>query len=89
MPSVINSITTFITSIFNAIFSIFTGLIGLVQDFLNVVITAFSTFFGAIGASIKELAVTFEGLTKFLVSKSTPLFFNLCELRNDADNRLR
>jgi phage-related protein len=68
MPSVIDSITTFITSIFNAVFSVFSGALGLVQDFLNVIVLAFSTFFSAIGTSIKELAVTFEGLTKFLIS---------------------
>lgn len=68
MPSVIDSISTFISSIVNAVFSVFTGFLGLIQNFLNTVLSVFGTFFSAIGASVKELAVTFEGLTKFLLS---------------------
>lgn len=70
MPSVIDSITSFISSIVNAVFSVFTGFLGLIQNFLNTVLSVFGVFFSAIGQSVKELASTFEGLTKFLLSES-------------------
>lgn len=82
MPSLIDSITSFVGSIFNAIISVFTGALAIVQSFFNAILLAFSTFFNAIGASVRELASTFEGLTKFILSKS--YHFPVIKMRTEA-----
>jgi len=68
MPSLVDSITSFISAIFATITSALSGVVALFQHLLNTVLSVVSTLLSSVGTAVAGLAQTFEGLLKFLLS---------------------
>jgi hypothetical protein len=71
MPSIINGIENLISSIFGAITAILQSILAVFQSIINAFIGIITTAFSALGTAVSGLAQTFEGLIKFVLSKST------------------
>jgi phage-related protein len=69
MPSLVDSLGNFVSSIFGAITAVLTSIFAVFQSLINTVWGIISTAFAAIGTMIAGLAQTFEGLVKFFLSK--------------------
>lgn len=70
MPSLVESLGNFVSSIFSAITAVLSSILAVFQSLFNTVWGIISTAFAAVGTMISGLAQTFEGLLKFLLSKS-------------------
>jgi ABC-type proline/glycine betaine transport system permease subunit len=70
MPSLVDSISSFVSSIFGAFASILNSILALFQNLLGMVFDLIRTAFASIGALISGLVHTFQGLFKFLLSES-------------------
>jgi hypothetical protein len=69
MPSLIDSLGNFISSIFGAITAVLSSILAVLQSLVSTVWGIVSTAFAAVGTMVSGLAQTFEGLVKFLLSK--------------------
>jgi phage-related protein len=69
MPSLVDSLGNFVSSIFGAITAILKSILAVFQSLFSTVIDVIRTAFAAVGTMISGLAQTFEGLLKFLLSK--------------------
>ena len=74
MPSLIESLGHFIASIFHAITAALGSVLAVFQSIFNAILGVIATAFDAVGTTVKGLANTFEGLFKFLLSESQPIF---------------
>lgn len=72
MPSLVESLSDFVSSIFNAIIAVFSSITALFQNLLATVFDLVRTLFATLGTMVSGLAHTFEGLTKFVLSKYLP-----------------
>ncbi len=68
MPSLVDSLGNFVSSIFGAIKAILTSILAVFQTLFNTLFDVLRTALSAVGTMISGLAQTFEGLFKFLLS---------------------
>jgi phage-related protein len=69
MPSLVDSLGSFISSIFGAITAVLSSILAVFQSLFSTVWGIISSAFAAVGTMISGLAQTFEGLLKFFLSK--------------------
>jgi len=69
MPSLIDSLGSFISSIFGAITAVLSSILAVFQSLVGTIWGIISTAFAAVGTMVSGLAQTFEGLVKFFLSK--------------------
>jgi len=81
MPSLIDSIGNFISSIFGAITAVFSSILAVFQSLFGAIFGVFRSLLAAVGTMVSGLAQTFEGLLKFLFSK----FDDISKWRIDAN----
>ncbi|TAQ89319.1 hypothetical protein B7494_g2337 [Chlorociboria aeruginascens] len=67
MPSVVDSLSSLVSSLFHAITATIGSIVAVFQSLLGAILGVFQTFFAAVGTAISGLAQTFEGLVKFLL----------------------
>ncbi|KAH8791990.1 hypothetical protein BGZ57DRAFT_562089 [Hyaloscypha finlandica] len=68
MPSLVDSLGNFISSIFGAITAVLSSILAVFQSLVSAIWGIISTAFAAVGTMASGLAHTFEGLVKFLLS---------------------
>ena len=81
MPSLVDSLGNFVSSIFGAITAVLSSILAVFQSLLSTIFSVIQTAFAAVGTMISGLAQTFEGLVKFLLSK-----FHLPSVDSRIDN---
>ena len=69
MPSLVDSLGNFISSIFGAITAVLSSILAVYQSLISTVFGVIQTAFAAVGTMVSGLAQTFEGLLKFFLSK--------------------
>jgi phage-related protein len=69
MPSLIDSVGNFVSSIFGAITAVLSSILAVFQSLVSAIWGIITTAFAAVGTMVSGLAQTFEGLVKFLLSK--------------------
>jgi phage-related protein len=77
MPSLVDSIGNFISSIFGAITAIMSSIVAVFQSLISTVFGIIQSLFAAVGTMVSGLAHTFEGLVKFFLSKLRLTFDDL------------
>jgi phage-related protein len=77
MPSLVDSLGNFISSIFGAITAVLSSILAVFQSLISTVFGVIQTAFAAVGTMISGLAQTFEGLLKFFLSKFHLVFGGL------------
>jgi phage-related protein len=68
MPSLIDSVGNFVSSIFGAITAVLSSILAVFQSLVSAIWGIITTAFAAVGTMASGLAQTFEGLVKFLLS---------------------
>ncbi|TVY14079.1 hypothetical protein LARI1_G007843 [Lachnellula arida] len=68
MPSLVESLGNFVSSIFHAFTAVLGSIVAVFQSIFNAFLGVIQTAFAAVGTAISGLAQTFEGLVKFLLS---------------------
>jgi phage-related protein len=75
MPSLVDSLGNFVSSIFGAIRAVLSSILAVFQSLFSTVFGVIQTALAAVGTMISGLAHTFEGLLKFFLSKfRLPMF---------------
>lgn len=69
MPSLVDNLGSFVSSIFGVITSIFGSILAVFQTLINAILGVIGTAFSAVGTMVAGLANTFEGLIKFFFGK--------------------
>lgn len=77
MPSLIDSLGNFVSSIFGAITAVLSSILAVFQSLFSTVFGIIQTAFAAVGTMISGLVQTFEGLLKFFLSKFHVTFVDL------------
>ncbi len=73
MPSLLDNLGSLVASFFHAITAVLGSILAVFQTLLNTILGVIQTAFAAVGTTVSGLAQTFEGLLKFVLSKSTLL----------------
>ncbi|PMD27656.1 hypothetical protein NA56DRAFT_142610 [Hyaloscypha hepaticicola] len=68
MPSLVDSIGNFISSIFGAITAVMSSIVAVFQSLISTVFGIIQSLFAAVGTMVSSLAHTFEDLVKFFLS---------------------
>ncbi|KAF8864847.1 hypothetical protein BDZ45DRAFT_581352 [Acephala macrosclerotiorum] len=68
MPSLIDSLGNFISSVIHAITAVFSSILAVFQSIIETIFSVIGTTLQAAGTMISGLAQTFEALFKFLLS---------------------
>ena len=69
MPGLIDSLSSLVSSVFHTFTAALGSVLAVIQSLLNAILSVIQTAFAAVGGMLSGLAQTFEGLTKFLLSK--------------------
>jgi uncharacterized membrane protein len=72
MSSIIESLGDLVNAVFHTITALIGSVVAVLRSFVDAILGVFQGFFHLIGSSLSGLVHTFEGLSKFLISKSKP-----------------
>jgi uncharacterized membrane-anchored protein len=72
MPGLVDSLSSLVSSVFHTFTAALGSVLAVIQSLLNAILSVIQTAFAAVGGMLSGLAQTFEGLTKFLLSKFQP-----------------
>ncbi|PQE17700.1 hypothetical protein CJF31_00005423 [Rutstroemia sp. NJR-2017a BVV2] len=72
MSSIIESLGDLVNAIFHTITALIGSVVAVLRSFVDAILGVFQGFFHLIGSTLSGLVHTFEGLSKFVISKSKP-----------------